>query len=248
MMFDHQDAKDYLPLINVPDGALRHVRLKESTINKTKCAAICDVIKDNLTPSVHSRADRRLQEFLTTLLNETEISFYMDVMIAKCYYFTKLQPPFGNIDFECNALLLTTNGINISAQLYPDLAMSEVARFYKLQAIIEDIKVKRAVYSDPSALKSHRIAKMREKGWTTTLKHVIQEAAADERCIICHDDVDSIHFRLACCNARYHRKCLLLALGSDGNDSDYSMMKSGKCIMCKQVTQAAAEIPLLLAS
>lgn len=245
-VFERTDAKDYLPLIHVPDGILGHVRIVVSSVDKRKCADLRDVVKDNLAVSVHGMVDKRLDQLLEAMADDITISFSVDIMVTHCYAFNKLHPPFGNIDFECNALLLTSTGIQLSPQLYPDAAMSELTRIYKLEAILEDIKVMRAVYADVGALSTHRVQKMLAKGWLIDTKHVIrvEDDASEQRCIICHEDMEAFqhHYKLGCCNARYHRDCLLLALGDGSGNTEYSMKSSAKCIMCKQPTAAADDI------
>lgn len=166
----------------------------------------------------------------------------VDIMYAKCHRFSFYHPPFGTVDFECNGLLLTKSGVALSPTIYSSL--SPMARHEKLNDIIQDIRDRRAIYVDiPSPL---RIAKMMAKGWTIVTKYVEQvEAVAGtegaEMCIICHEDLAD-HYKLRCCNARYHRTCLVKALDSDNK---YCVAATGQCIMCKQDTRAYEEVAIL---
>jgi hypothetical protein len=55
------------------------------------------------------------------------------------------------------------------------------------------------------------------------------ECAAD-RCLICHGDLAGAHYKLDCCDARYHARCLERA-GSLGQNP---LKESETCPMCRQ--------------
>lgn len=200
VLFEREDAKRYLPTIDVPDGVLRHIR-----------CIVC-----------HAQP------------------FYIDMMVAKCRDFYLYAPPFGNIDFECNGLILTSAGIAMSPNLYPELSLTE--RHTKLDMIIEDIKRMNAVYVDPEELTAYRIDKMQSKGWSIDFKIVKkEEMSKGDMCIICHDE-EGADYKLPCCSARYHPRCLVKAMIGG---SEFTMERTHKCIMCKQFTNAYTEANML---
>lgn len=118
-----------------------------------------------------------------------------------------------NLDFECNGLVLTRTGITLGANLSMDL--SPIGVFRRLQEVTDDIMHKRARVVN---LIEKRWKKMDEKeGWElyglNVHKVKTDSSCGGDICIVCHEELPS--FRLACCNARYHKKCLAGVLDSD---------------------------------
>lgn len=201
VLFEREDAKRYLPSIDVANGVLRHIR-----------CVVC-----NTRP------------------------FYIDIMVARCRDFHLYSPPFGHIDFECNGLILTNAGMTMSPNLYPELSVIE--RYDKLGMIIGDIKHMNAVYVDAEDLTAYRIEKMQSKGWRINFKIIQKDTKEKDKdmCIICHDEIDA-DYKLPCCSAHYHPRCLVQAMVGG---SEFTMERTSKCIMCKQYTSAYTEANLL---
>lgn len=238
LVFERKDAKAYLPSMNIPNNILTHLRLQVSCYDAEKCKDVIGAIQDVVCEDVQRRFERRIHKFAHSLIDCGVDTLMLDIMVADCSDFYRFTPPFGNIDFECNGLILTKNGIQMSAQLYPSL--SPTTRMYKLEAIVEDINAMRAVYVSAEDATDWRVKKMLSKGWTIPLKFIESAVEAGERCIICHDDfgADDVHCKLRCCNARYHKKCIMDALVGVG---EFAVKSTGKCIMCKQSTRAYEE-------
>lgn len=238
MVFKRKDAKAYLPSLNIPDDVLAHIRLQVSCYDEDKCKDVVGAINDVVCETVRRRFDRRIHKFANSLTNVGVEPLMIDIMVATCRDYCRFSPPFGNIDFECNSLIMTKNGIQLSSHLSP--LLSSTTRHYKLDAIIEDVKAMRAVYVNAEDASDRRVQKMLRKGWTIPLKFIEKAMSVGDMCIICHDEfgADEPHCKLKCCNARYHRQCLVDALIGVG---EFAVKNTGKCIMCKQSTRAYDE-------
>ncbi len=150
--------------------------------------------------------------------------FYIDVIHQE--NIGGLFPPFGNIDFECNSLLLTpTNDYIISPYLKNSFGrmLSPREKLDKVEDIIEDIEKKRAVVV--SRVPLTRAKKMMDKDWeivhycdrdpflVDALDNAIiltQKPIIDSKCSLCLDDFAEKDYRLKrpCCNAGvYHQNC-----------------------------------------
>lgn len=237
-VFEKDDAKKYLPMLDVPPGVLRHLRFQATNLNKSIIRYVTQLLKEGLNDAVQSYVSQEISAFESSLRNASTACepLTVDVFVADCYNFHKICPPFNTVDFECNGLLLTKNGISLSSSVYPMLSITE--RQDTLCVIIQDIKMRKAVYVD-SLLSITRMNKMRAKGWTIGMKYVCthEDPPHDKDvCIMCHDDIDSKYYKLPCCNAMYHKSCLVGVLSSTYGE---------KCIMCKNPTPAYLDLALL---
>jgi hypothetical protein len=125
-----------------------------------------------------------------------------------------LEPPFGRLDFECNALMLGKGGqIRASEKLFFDWE-DPLTRFTKVAKVIEDIKKHKAVPVENPPF--YRILHMMEKGWDIinvdgALSLISSERLEkDEDCLICLGNMKErkCHvLKRCCCNAKYHVKC-----------------------------------------
>lgn len=242
VVFDRSDAKTYLPNLDVPDGILRHMRLH---ITHVAPKTLLHAVQRKVHPTARKLIRGALTDFISAVEDvATNLKpLCLDILVARCHDFNAMFPPFGGADFECNALLMTAGGIMLSPSVFRDYSI--MMRQYKVNAIIDDIKSMRAVYVDTENLTARRIQKMRCKGWDVSPRIIVPIAANEsEMCIICHDDLPcgKSHFKLPCCNARYHRDCLVAALTGD---TDFSMKRTMQCIMCKKYTNAYTEAELL---
>lgn len=80
------------------------------------------------------------------------ITFKIDVLFINYDYHPDLVPPFGMLDFECNGLMLTADGIKV---------MEGRLDLETIKQQIDEMKAVRASDSTPQ----YRIDKMMEKGW-----------------------------------------------------------------------------------
>lgn len=142
------------------------------------------------------------------------------------------EPPFGKVDFLCNALVMDqSRQIRVSSHVFEEMNIPKdiLARYDLLKSIVEDIKTKtaRALACPPN----RRVMKMIWKQWnivTNNESYKITPRTDDSAfCIICHDTFLSSHAQVKrhCCAALYHRHCFVQVLKSE-NFND-------KCPMCR---------------
>jgi hypothetical protein len=156
----------------------------------------------------------------------------IDVLICD-----KTDPPFNNLDFQCNGLIMNKHGIGLCTQLKRSLNSIGIVR--KLDTITTDIRNNRAVLV---SLKSGRWDKMASKGWDI-VGGVVEKVKKDgERCTLCLDDLQPEEvYKFNCCNASYHRPCMGKIISS-GNTA---IADTGKCPHCRQwIGMFSEEIPV----
>ena len=249
-----RDAKTYLPNIKVETGEIMHYRM---------------VIR----PNIFVKFDRPSfmmelfeEEFEAMLTKASQIKqeigiVYLDLLVNKTN--KELDPPFGDLDFECNGLVLSKDGIRMSRCLHERWVTRTlpIELDERLSKIKEDILKKRAVPipQEMTPKMAYRTSKMILKGYeivledilsiepdlinsSTTMEHPIHIDASDSDtmsskedntpyCIVCHEDLTTTrHYKLSCCEARYHEKCLVLAAYKGSS----AITRTQTCIMCRQ--------------
>lgn len=122
-------------------------------------------------------------------------------------------PPFGNIDYECNALIIdSSKQIRLCTQLpYLTAMIDPLARFEYLQKIIKNIQQQTTKVVGKN-IQRHRTHKMMSKGYTlisSNNKYVLsQNVDQEEVCTLCLDKIDKAYkLKRTCCNASYHNHC-----------------------------------------
>ena len=137
-----------------------------------------------------------------------------------------------NMDFDCNTLLMSKSGISMAA--VPEAKDDPLQRFFRMANVIEDIKDKKThVCRQQGNLDEHRLQAMMKKGWKVHIGSCIEtmyNEAYDGYCIICHSELVQESVKLACCDARYHLRCLESALTL----GESAMCETGKCIACRK--------------
>jgi hypothetical protein len=139
---------------------------------------------------------------------------------------TLTEPPFETLDFECNSLFITNHCINVSSQV--EIHDNDVLCKYKtVSRIMDDIAAKktRLMYSC-SAEMAEKAKSMLSEGWTIydDILTSVCDSNETDLCILCHEKVMPLHFKLNCCEARYHGKCLKRCI-----EAGYTT----KCCMCR---------------
>lgn len=148
------------------------------------------------------------------------------------------QPFFGRCDFECNALYLTKHGFGVSPEICPPKDILNQKK--ELDRIMDDIIHHRARFMKTSG--GSRCVKLFRKGWTVYDRFLtsIKDNSYEGHCLICHDELPETHFKMNCCDARYHCKCLGKYL--DNQDGAIS-----ECPLCKQSCSIGEDHERLLA-
>lgn len=128
-----------------------------------------------------------------------------------------MDPPFGMVDFECNALILSkSGGIRVSDKMFTKHC-TPLDRFEVLSRIVNDIKAKRAVGC--VNVPGYRIQKMLSKGWVLVNNIDIgfskgielfppAQVDKDDMCILCLAEFKKKPaLKRGCCAAKYHPRC-----------------------------------------
>lgn len=137
-------------------------------------------------------------------------------------------------DFNVNGLCMDGRGVTLSPAL--GRGMTPLGLHLALQVVLKDVHAKRAQYIGWGDATNHRLLKLLAKGWTIPLALVkAVDGGYDGHCLICHErfDVGAAHFKLECCDARYHAPCL----------KDAAMVKmcdTQRCVMCSRSVNARA--------
>lgn len=147
----------------------------------------------------------------------------------------EIDPPFGNLDFECNGLILDKYKIRLSSILENiyNIKFSGISKSIQVTTkIIDDIIHKRAIMV-PTPLSSSRTKKLYDKGWTIIQDYKnfenITEKNYSGNCIICMDSVSDNHLKMKCCDARYHDNCLHRAI----SEGPSCMLTTRNCLLCR---------------
>jgi hypothetical protein len=137
----------------------------------------------------------------------------------------ELGPFIHTLDFECNGLYLTRKGLLISNQVNEE-DFGLVRHFNTLNRVVKDIHQKKAkiMFSTNHTL-FVRAAELMQEGWTIYDDTLTTSNNPDGGvCLLCHDDLPATHFKMQCCNARYHGTCLKTALAKGYKTA---------CLMCR---------------
>lgn len=242
-VFTRKDAMDYIPRLNVPANSLSHIRYKITHLNSNKSALIRKLLQQSFCTTIHSEIFEEINYFISSLCEKTKQipEVYIDVLLQtnNTYDF---HPPFGGLDFECNGLVLSNSGISLASDLKESqISFGFITDINKMTQVISDILAKKAVLVKKIGIPTdtYRFDKMRIKGWDIiTGKYSYIETNinidSDDICIICHgqfnEEQDKTSYKLKCCSAKYHKKCLIDA----GLVGPVAMTVTSKCIMCKK--------------
>jgi hypothetical protein len=148
-------------------------------------------------------------------------SISIDILVSE-----KSSPPFSDLDFECNGLVLTKDGIGLCSELRRGLSPVGVHR--TLMNIMTDIDRKIAVLV---SLKKPRWEKMANKGWDLGGGSVEKRNTCDATCTLCLDEIEAACvYKFSCCNASYHRMCMAKIITT----GQTAVVDTHKCPHCRQ--------------
>jgi len=209
--------------------------------------------------------------YLVAKMLKTELRFSIDILINKCEpncnengnaNANYSRPPFNSIDFTCNSLKLTKNGIDVMGEDVHFLSFYDKCQ--KIETITQDIinKVARIVN-----FKKHRVKKMMFKGWTILSNSMIvnfpqsvsacisgsvsacvnangsagagsenvtvTENSVCDTCVICMEPTNlKITLQIGCCSAKYHFHCFKKLY--EYPNPNVSVKQTKKCPHCRQ--------------
>ena len=146
-------------------------------------------------------------------------------------------PPFHAIDFECNGLILTrAHGLQLCAALRGPDPFAAPAHLNK---VLSDVHARRAVAVNGGA-SPLRGARLTRRGFTLHGRAIEQARGPYEgHCLMCHDAVPALHWKMKCCDARYHGVCLLRTVGGEW-DRERDSRGHPSCPMCRAPCGARA--------
>jgi len=255
-----RDPVSYLPNLNISRGSMRHYRLGVSVFHQNIIREISFAIHDCL----HSSASRLLGGQITTFLENLHrentqglpkqyAPIYIDVFCPVIEEdFDTYEAPFSNIDFECNGLIYTAQGIRLSKSVFSEGEPSPIDMplnaFQKMAKIIDDIDNRVATVVNLQ-VSIRRIRKMIHKDWNISGKEFIivdiRNVATDDlrHCLICHENFLPTNpaYKMPCCNASFHLGCLIKSC----NEGVSAMVVTKKCVMCRKDVSIESEIPFL---
>jgi hypothetical protein len=227
-----RDAKMYFPRMTIGLGQVFHERYTVRMIPTCLIGKVTALFPTAVSfePAFYTQLEA-IVETLTHAMGDAPVSFTIDLMVSQNDVF--YEPPFGNIDFECNGLLLDNAGIRLTKAMNQKWSCPlEYDRVYT--RIKDDILNFQAHISGTfDALQEYRIRKMVEKGWTITNFNTVQyhhDPNYEGHCLVCHDELPGNHYKMKCCDARYHTRCLLRAM----KDGIAAMSSTKACLMCKK--------------
>ncbi len=160
----------------------------------------------------------------------------IDIIISK-----ECSPPFSNLDFRCNGLVMNAEGLHLCNDLKDGLDAIQTSQM--LLSVIDEISNKRAV---AVTLKGKRWDKMESKGWNLKCLNLelTKEVKEDDECILCMSTITKDNggvYKLNCCPAKYHLNCLSKQMKYPIT----GISDSGKCPHCRQgclLTEAELDV------
>jgi len=255
-----RDPVSYLPNLNIPVGSMRHYRLGVSVFHQNIIREISFAVHDCLHSSVSRLLGRQITNFLESLhsehgqgLRKQYAPIYIDIFCpVNEEDFDTYEAPFSNLDFECNGLIYTAQGIRLSKSIFSEGEPSPVEMplntFQRLAKIIDDIDNRVATVVNLQ-VSIRRIRKMIHKDWNISGKEFIvvdtRNVATDDlrHCLICHENFLPTNpaYKMPCCNASFHLGCLIKSC----NEGVSAMVVTKKCVMCRKDVNIIDEIPFL---
>lgn len=224
-----RDPRNYIGHVNMSDPTLKHIRMYVS-IDMTKVNSAFNELPIRMN-SRHNRAP----------------SIKLDIFSSQHRF---SEPFIAHPDFECNALYMTPHGFSVSSfvskkdHAYNDELLK--------QRIISNIIKRDTKYLNPdpdsemaTRTMIYRVDRMLRSNWMIEddIIRTVKDRRYTGHCIICHGDLDEVHFKLHCCDSRYHALCLQKAM----TRGEKAMRFTNQCIMCqKDITSSETNLPYLL--
>jgi len=250
-IFTH-DPVEYIPGIELKPDEVRHMRFKICFV-PSLFSAFSDALVRELEPMLVD-----LAELVRAKMQGMAKHVTMDLMVVNVPK-DKKQPvaPFGNLDFECNGLIASESGIQLSKYLHNNFNPMDYDKEYR--RIVSDVIKKRAVLTKNARDQgmSARVQKMMSKQWTivgfSSVEYVEIASTRDAcpcpcpcpgdscdndtcecqehgHCLICHGGLPKNHYKMGCCNGRFHLNCLVQSMSIGVT----AMAQTEKCLMCKR--------------
>lgn len=146
---------------------------------------------------------------------------------------TGKEPPFNEIDFECNALIMDgSKQMRLSTRLFVDpCKVDPVQRMMYMNGVVDRL-IDHKTYVGSINVAPWRIKKMISKGYellgSDDVYSLKQCTNCEDMCILClsnFDDKEAV-LKRTCCSAMYHTKCFKEMV------EQYEL--KNKCVQCPQ--------------
>ena len=173
-----RELKGYFPDVNVDVGDVYHYRYTITTMETSK------IIRNWFLRELKIVCE---SSYIDGLFRQVYSPVILDLLVYNRDISTTMpDPPFGKVDFACNALILDKTGFRLSTQIK---TVDAYARSRLLNNTFKDIEKRIARVNH---IRWYRVYKMRTKGWTVIdLFHNIVEVQEHYpgHCIVCHGNV-----------------------------------------------------------
>lgn len=141
------------------------------------------------------------------------------------------EPPFNEIDFDCNALIMDgSKQVRLSTRIFSNINyfVDPLERLTRMNDVIQRM-VQKQTYAVGKKIAPWRISKMLEKGFELLSEDdaysLIQPTTKADTCLMCLSHIKDARFKRKCCSAVYHIKCFKQMV----QHSNFS----GKCPQCR---------------
>lgn len=230
------DPKRYISTMKVNLGDIMLIKMIVSTMH---IGSFYTKMLSNVPLCVRSKVKAALY---STLHDIPKYEVCIDALVVSPNCTRKLHPPFNNLDFRCNSLVLTKYGIGVMKDMMS--SDSVLDNHDKVASIIDDIISRKAVVAGIS-IPSFRIQKMVAKGWKISGGDVCMTNADNDDCIICHQNfaTTEVCYKLKCCAAKYHGDCLEKAC----EHNETGMCFTNTCLHCRGVVFVMNDLDLVRA-
>lgn len=228
-----RDPTLYIKNLNIESNKFVHHKYKLTPVSTKN---VLESLRKQIFLPLHNDTDNELfketTEFIKKLFTLSKNPLLeIDLLVSKEEDINNMsEPPFGNIDYECNALIMDNYGIRVS-KMYKPYEIDIVKRHLYLERILKDILLKRAVIVNEN-IEFYRLNKLIQKNWTIVplmKEFTMVNEKYTGHCLICHEDLELNHYKSDCCDARYHEKCLEVTF----RQGIHSILNKNKCQLCR---------------
>ena len=246
------DPKQYFPRMNIESDEVDMYRITIGV--KTIHEIINDSMYSQLPYYLAKEAITNIMRLITKM-NFNVPDIHLDVFVAKPNKYN-ISPPFGNLDFYCNGIILTKYGYGLCDVITKNKLDTSsyngnkvISRFKTpMQCLSEIEKIKREIIAkiarwvpDQNKINiAYRYAKMYIKQWKiigdTFELGFLENQNEDEfphECLICKEELESQKsFKLKCCSGMYDLECFTKAIQHNRNNN---IIDEINCFHCRKV-------------
>lgn len=166
------------------------------------------------------------QKVIVKILNGKEIGLPYNMSINLDVLFCvdeKLKPPFGKLDLECNAFIMTNEGVILSNQTGTFLdkmdplfrkrhELNILQKMLCFEADVALFSCEKVFKSKDKMIRFNRMISMQNRGWKINNQvYSIINNPGQVICDVCRKELDSKQvIKLKCCGKYLHKSCLII--------------------------------------